>query len=48
LPRTTTTRVSSGCVASINILLGIFKLSAVAGARMRVRASRRRVGRRSA
>jgi hypothetical protein len=32
LPRTTTTRVSSGWVASINILFGIFKLLEAAGA----------------
>src|SRR5258708_7573775 len=32
LPRTTTTRVSSGWVASINILLGILELMTAAGA----------------
>jgi hypothetical protein len=47
LPRTTTTRVSSGWVASISILLGIFKLLAAAGAYHGKRVSRRRVTRRS-
>jgi hypothetical protein len=47
LPRTTTTRVSSGWVASINILLGILELLTAAGAYDRERVSRRRVTRRS-
>src|SRR3984893_15156615 len=47
LPRTTTTRVSSGWVASINILLGILELMTAAGAYFRERVSRRRVTRRS-
>jgi hypothetical protein len=47
LPRTTTTRVSSGWVASINILLGILELMTAAGAYHGKRVSRRRVTRQS-
>src|SRR6476619_6560879 len=47
LPRTTTTRVSSGWVASINILLGILELLTAAGAVHGARKLRRPVTRRS-
>jgi hypothetical protein len=47
LPRTTTTRVSSGWVASINILLGILELLDAADAFDRERTARGRITRRS-
>jgi hypothetical protein len=47
LPRTTTTRVSSGWVASMSILLGILELLTAAGAYYGARILRGRVTRRS-